>query len=233
MLTDAFNHMLAQIEEQNAQLERRVLERTAELEAANDELEAFCSSAAHDLRTPLRAIAGFAEVLLDRRADDLPPDAKRYIGLIHAGSGQMGQLIQDLLSFSRLGRQEISRQSVPLEQLCRDALRDFEAEPALRRARISIGPLPTVFADAALLRVVFLVPLTAGAMIAFSIRTDLQDGHDRCPLLDWLSKAPLSRNHPSNSCPLWQRSEYAITGTLHVSLPPGCLHRMGRALTIR
>ena len=155
VLTDAFNHMLAQIEEQNAQLERRVLERTAELEAANDELEAFCSSAAHDLRTPLRAIAGFAEVLLDRRADDLPPDAKRYIGLIHAGSGQMGQLIQDLLSFSRLGRQEISRQSVPLEQLCRDALRDFEAEPALRRARISIGPLPTVFADAALLRVVF------------------------------------------------------------------------------
>ena len=112
LLTDAFNHMLARIEEQNAQLERRVRERTAELEAANDELEAFCSSAAHDLRTPLRAITGFTDVLLDQRAGDLPPEAKRYVNLIRSGSGQMSQLVQDLLSFSRLGRQELARQTV-------------------------------------------------------------------------------------------------------------------------
>ncbi len=90
-----------------------------------------------------------------------------------------------------------------------------------------------IWRASAALRAVFLVPLTAGAMIAFSTRMDLQDGHDRWPPADWSSNAALSRNQPSNSCPLWQRSEYAITKMLHSSLPPGCDPRMVRTQAIR
>ena len=107
VLTDAFNHMLAQIQEQNEVLEKRVRERTMELESANNELEAFCSSAAHDLRTPLRTITGFADILLDPRANVSLAEAQRHIRLIRDGSGQMTELINDLLAFSRLGRQAL------------------------------------------------------------------------------------------------------------------------------
>ena len=154
-LTEAFNHMLAKIQEQNAELEKRVRERTAELEAANDELEAFCSSAAHDLRTPLRAISGFTDLLLDSRSDELPPRAKHYISMIHDGSGQMSQLIQDLLSFSRTGRQELARAQVDLDRVCREALQSLEADFAKREVDFRIGPLRTANADPALVRVVF------------------------------------------------------------------------------
>jgi len=155
VLTDAFNHMLAQIQEQNAVLEKRVRERTVELESANDELEAFCSSAAHDLRTPLRTITGFAEVLLDPRANLPAADAQRYIRMIRDGSGQMSELINDLLAFSRLGRQALSRQMVDLDRLCRDVFRDLDNERGGRRVELRLQPLPLADADPALLRVVF------------------------------------------------------------------------------
>lgn len=154
-LTDAFNHMLAQIQEQNEGLEKRVRERTAELEAANDELEAFGSSAAHDLRTPLRAITGFAEVLMDPRARITPQDMQRYIRMIHTGSRQMGELIDGLLAFSRLGRQELARQPADLNRLCREAYQELEHERAGRRIEFRLLPLPAAEGDPALLRVVF------------------------------------------------------------------------------
>lgn len=163
LLTDAFNHMLSKIQEQNAELEKRVRERTAELEAANNELEAFCSSAAHDLRTPLRAISGFTDLLLDSRSEELPDRAKHYVCMIRDGSGQMGQLIQDLLSFSRLGRQELSREWVDVEQACRTALQSLAADFAKREVEFRIGPLPQMYADPALLRVV-LVNLLSNAL---------------------------------------------------------------------
>jgi signal transduction histidine kinase len=156
LLTDAFNHMLAEIEERNALLEKRVRERTSELEAANDELEAFCSSAAHDLRTPLRAITGFTDVLLDDRATELSPEVKRYVASIRAGSAQMSQLIEDLLSFSRVGRQDLARRSVNLEALCRNVLSELESETRSRAVEIRVGALPEVFADPALLRIVLM-----------------------------------------------------------------------------
>ncbi len=155
VLTDAFNHMLAQIQEQNDVLEKRVRERTAELEAANNELEAFCSSAAHDLRTPLRTITGFADVLLDPRAKLPPGAAERYIRMIRDGSGQMSELITDLLSFSRLGRQELSRQMVDLDQLCREVFQDLASERGGRKVELRLHPLPPAEGDLALLRVVF------------------------------------------------------------------------------
>lgn len=181
LLTDAFNHMLAQIGEQNAQLEARVRERTAELEAANDELEAFCSSAAHDLRTPLRAITGFAELVLGHRAEALPPDVRRHLELIRAGSIEMSQLVYDLLSFSRLGRAEMARKPVEVERLCHEVLKDFEGELRDRRVEFQLAPLPGVFADPALLRVVFVNLLSnalkysrgrAPAVVAVGVRAD-------------------------------------------------------------
>lgn len=155
LLTEAFNQMLAEIGQQNAVLEERVRARTAELEAANDELEAFCSSAAHDLRTPLRAITGFAELLLEHRADTLQPDVRRHIESIRAGSREMSQLVYDLLSFSRLGRAELERKTVDADKICRDALNTFELEVLDRRVDLQIAPLPEAYADPALLRVVF------------------------------------------------------------------------------
>ncbi len=155
VLTDAFNHMLAQIQEQNEGLERRVRERTEELESANDELEAFGSSAAHDLRTPLRAITGFADVLLDPRAKIPVEEAQRYIRMIRDGSTQMGELINALLAFSRLGRQALARQTVDLTQLCRDAYMELERERGGRRIELLLQPLPSADGDPALLRVVF------------------------------------------------------------------------------
>jgi len=155
LLTDAFNHMLAQIEAQNAELENRVRERTAELEAANDELEAFCSSAAHDLRTPIRAITGFTDILLARPVDALPADVRHHISQIHDGSSQMTQLITDLLAFSRLGRQAISRELVEPARLVREVFNELESERKNRRVELRIGPLPTLHGDPALLRVVF------------------------------------------------------------------------------
>ena len=163
VLTGAFNHMLAQIQEQNEVLEQRVRERTAELAAANDELEAFCSSAAHDLRTPLRTITGFAEVLLDPRANISPAEAQRLARMIRDGSGQMTELINDLLAFSRLGRQPMARQKVDLDQLCGAVLKDLEHERGGRRVALRPQPLPPADGDPALLRVVF-VNLLANAL---------------------------------------------------------------------
>lgn len=155
VLTDAFNHMLAQIQEQNEFLEKRVRERTAELEAANSELEAFCSSAAHDLRTPLRAVTGFSEVLLDPRATLSSADAQRYVRLIRDGSVQMSELINDLLAFSRLGRHELARQTVDLSRLAEEAAHDLEREHGTREINLRIEPLPPADCDPALLRIVF------------------------------------------------------------------------------
>ena len=161
-LTDAFNHMLAQIQDQNERLEKRVRERTIELESANhelesanNELEAFCSSAAHDLRTPLRAITGFADVLLDSRASLSHADVQRFVRMIREGSGQMTELINDLLEFSRLGRQALSRERVDLEGLCREVFASLENERGGRAVEFRLQPLPPVDGDAALLRVVF------------------------------------------------------------------------------
>lgn len=155
LLTDAFNQMLAEIEEQNAFLGKRVRERTAELEAANDELEAFCSSAAHDLRTPLRAITGFTDVLLDERAGHVTPEGRRYVSSIRAGSAQMSELIENLLSFSRVGRQDLARRVVPLGPICQSVLEEIGPETGSRKVQIAVEALPEVFADPNLVRIVF------------------------------------------------------------------------------
>lgn len=140
----------------NAELERRVQERTARLETANKELEAFSYSVSHDLRAPLRAIDGFSRILLEDYAPQLAPEIQRFLDLVRDNTRQMGQLIDDLLTFSRLGRQPVQKHLVAPADLVRQALEGLRAERAGRQVEISIGDLPSCEADPALLRQVWL-----------------------------------------------------------------------------
>src|SRR5207244_4099104 len=98
----------------NAELERRVADRTAQLAAANTELEAFCYSASHDLRAPLRAIDGFSKALLEDCLDRLDPESQDCLKRVRAASQRMGELIDDLLTMSRVTRAEMRRTQVDL-----------------------------------------------------------------------------------------------------------------------
>ncbi len=155
--------MLRRLRLRNAELEQRVQVRTAELEAANHELDQFCHSVSHDLRTPLRTMTGFAELLRDHHAAELPPEVRRLLGLILAGAEEMDQLTNALLDFSRLGRQPLVRQMIELDRLCREVFSGLERERAGRRVEFRVAPLPAVSADPALLRLV-LVNLLSNAL---------------------------------------------------------------------
>jgi PAS domain S-box-containing protein len=139
----------------NEELEQRVIERTAQLEASNKELEAFAYSVSHDLRAPLRAINGFSHILLEDHAPQLASEAQHYLYRMRENAQQMGQLIDDLLAFSRLGRQAIEKQPVAPADLVRQALEDLCDEQEGRRVEVSIGDLPPCQADPALLKQVF------------------------------------------------------------------------------
>jgi light-regulated signal transduction histidine kinase (bacteriophytochrome) len=131
------------------ELERRVAERTAELRALNKELESFTYSVSHDLRAPLRAIDGFGRIIEEEYGPRLDDEARRLLAVVRSSSKQMGQLIDDLLDFSRLGRQDLGKQSVDMAALAREAARALGIQPAL-------GELPAAHADPALLRQVWL-----------------------------------------------------------------------------
>lgn len=147
----------------NEELEQRVIERTAQLEAANRELEAFAYSVSHDLRAPLRHIDGFLELLQQRTSTTLDERSQHYMALISTSAKRMGQLIDDLLSFSRMARSEISKRSVDLADLAREIIRELEPEMEDRTVRWHIAELPTVTGDRAMLRIV-LVNLLSNAL---------------------------------------------------------------------
>ncbi|MGH2745349.1 MAG: sensor histidine kinase, partial [Thermoleophilaceae bacterium] len=139
---------------ENAELERRVREHTAELAAANQELEAFSYSVSHDLRAPLRHIDGFAGLLAKHLDPRLDETGRRYLTTISGAAKQMGVLIDDLLAFSRIGRAELRRTRVDLAGLVREVLRILEPETAGRDIAWAIGELPEVQGDPQLLRLV-------------------------------------------------------------------------------
>jgi PAS domain S-box-containing protein len=140
----------------NASLEQRVLERTIQLEAANKELEAFSYSVSHDLRAPLRAISGFSRIVLEDYSAALDADALRYLHQVEKSAGQMGQLIDDLLMFSRTGRQALTIQTVSTTAIVNACLSDLQDMRENRHVAIVVGELPDCEADASLLKQVWL-----------------------------------------------------------------------------
>jgi PAS domain S-box-containing protein len=140
----------------NTDLEHRVRERTVELEAANKELEAFSYSVSHDLRAPLRHIEGFVEILTTSTAESLDDESQRHLETIAASAKQMGRLIDDLLTFSRTARVELTKSQIALVTLVETVIRDLTQETRDRDIQWIIGDLPEVEADSALLRQVLL-----------------------------------------------------------------------------
>ena len=146
----------AKVVQLNASLEHRVAERTAQLERANKELEAFSYSVSHDLRAPLRAVDGFSQAVLEDFSPLLPPDGQRQLQTIRQGAQRMGELIDDLLAFSRLGRSPMVKQTVETGELVRSALADLKDQMAGREIEWAIGALPACDGDSALLRQVWI-----------------------------------------------------------------------------
>ncbi len=142
------------IEETLAGLEQTVAERTSALEKANRELESFSYSISHDLRAPLRHISGFIEMLRAELADSSNGNASHYIDVVDKAAKRMGMLIDDLLSFSRMGRAALQSQTVVMNELLNDVLDDFEDEFHSRGIIVMKGDLPDVKGDRAMLRVV-------------------------------------------------------------------------------
>ncbi|MCL4485310.1 MAG: PAS domain S-box protein [Nitrospirae bacterium] len=142
--------------ELNRDLERRVDERTEQLKTAVKDLEGFSYSVSHDLRTPLRAIDGFSRILLDEYSSTLDDEGKRLLNVVRENTKRMGQLIDDILQFSRAGRMEITFSEIDMEGLAREVFEELKNSfIGTSRVKIEIAPLPPVRGDRAMMRQVF------------------------------------------------------------------------------
>jgi len=159
-LTVTFNQMTedlaasrAQIRRLNTELEQRVIERTAQLEAANKELEAFSYSVSHDLRAPLRGIDGFSQALLDDYGDKLNETGHHYLARLRAGSRHMAHIIEDLLNLSRVTRSEVHQAHVDLSAQARSVAAELQRTHPQRRVTFTIEDGLSTQGDPGLLRV--------------------------------------------------------------------------------
>lgn len=150
-LAVALNHMAAELANSYAELQRNI----GQLHAANKELEAFSYSVSHDLRAPLRHIIGFIDLLTKRAGACLDEKSKHYLDAISDSAGKMGDLIDDLLAFSRAGRVEMARQAFDFNTVVREVIRDFTMETQGRDVEWKILSFPLVFGDPTLLRQVW------------------------------------------------------------------------------
>jgi signal transduction histidine kinase len=140
----------------NEELENRVAQRTAELQHTNQELEAFTYSVSHDLRAPLRHMDGFSKILQNEYRQDLPTEAQHYLDRVRNASAHMTALVEDLLSFSRLGRQAAQKKRIPLGVLVQEARNELAGDDRVPAIDWKIAELPVVEGDPALLRQVLI-----------------------------------------------------------------------------
>jgi signal transduction histidine kinase len=168
-LAVAFKTMATEVQSSRQRLETRVEERTTaiaelntqleqrvgDLKSLAGELEAFSYSVSHDLRAPLRHIAGFATLLQKRAGDTLDGEGARYLRTIVEAAARMGRLVDDLLAFSRMGRAAMLEKHVDLDQVVGDVVREATADAAGRRINWTTHPLPSVAGDPAMLRLAF------------------------------------------------------------------------------
>jgi len=164
--TDELQERVSEVEQLNSamanlvdelQIRKNNLEiTTRQLDKANKELEAFSYSVSHDLRAPLRAIDGFSRILLDEYTDTLDEQGKHYLGRVRAGTQKMGQLIEDLLNLSRIGRRSMEKKTIDIETIARKAYDSLEDEWKGRRVDFTVHQCPTVIADPHLMQIVFM-----------------------------------------------------------------------------
>jgi PAS domain S-box-containing protein len=145
----------SQIKKLNEELEGRVIQRTELLEAANKELEAFSYSVSHDLRAPLRSVHGFTKILLEDYEPILDDEGKRICQIISSSATQMGKLIDDLLSFSRIGRTNMNPSMLDMRSLAKAAYEEISSSDQKLRTKLKLGKLHKVFGDANLLRIIW------------------------------------------------------------------------------
>ncbi|RYX95637.1 hypothetical protein EON78_05815, partial [bacterium] len=128
----------------------------AELQIVNKEIEAFSYSISHDLRSPLRAIGGFSRALMEDYYDTFDDDGKRYLKNIIDNSQRMGQLIDDLLAFSRLGRKQIVKDEIDINEMVSNVIEELKQTDTFHKCKIEIGNLPPISADSAMIKQVFI-----------------------------------------------------------------------------
>jgi K+-sensing histidine kinase KdpD len=178
-LSHARDHLQIEVEHRKQQegeirkLNQELTNRAMELESSNRELESFAYSVSHDLRAPLRHVVGFSELLQKQAASSLDDKSQRYIKTILDSSKKMGKLIDDLLSFSRIGRAETKKSLVNLEQLVRDVVSEIEPETRGREITWTINALPVCYGDRSMLMMV-LANLVSNAVKFTRMRTQAE-----------------------------------------------------------
>jgi PAS domain S-box-containing protein len=144
-----------QIKKLNEELEGRVIKRTELLEAANKELEAFSYSVSHDLRAPLRSVHGYTKILMEEYESMLDEEGKRICGIISSSATQMGELIDDLLSFSRIGRTGMNPLQLDMKSIAKSVFEEMCPDNQKSKTNLKIGKLHKAFGDANLLKLVW------------------------------------------------------------------------------